>query len=166
MIICPEDYRYPNSFVVYSHTLGDPNMPPEGAIGGGHWFSTSPAWIGLCRLRDVLCSPDAYRSPAWCETVLPCPAVRLDVLSKHASGIAALRAQIAAVRLHRPRVNALTGKIGSGPLGRGVRCLETGVEYETAAAAARAHGIFPSQMSAYLNGKYGATLRGLTFKRM
>lgn len=151
MIYNPKDYTDPNRWVVYSQTLS------------GH---TSPAWIGYCRTGDLIMTPDAYASPAWRATVLQAPGVTLAVLSLHDVEQAAMRACSAAVRTYQPHVNLETGATGSGRGGRRVQCVETGQIYDTAAAAAEAHGIFASQMSVYLNRRNGGKVKGWTFRRI
>lgn len=153
IIYSPSDFRNPNRWVVYSHTL-DPMAWPG-----------LPAWIGYCRLADVLISPDAHAVQEWRETVLTAPVVRLTVLSDHETEPQAMRAALAMVRHHRPPINVTSGPHGPGTARR-VMCVDTGAVYDSAAAAARAHGVFESQMSVYLNRRTAGTLRGLTFKRV
>lgn len=153
---CPQDWaNAPRLYAVYSHAL--PATGPK-----DDW---PPVWIGYCRLSAVLTAPDAHLSPAWCQHVLTAPVVRLTIHSTHDSPVYALRDAMRLVRLHRPRINQLTGARGSGT-SRRVMCVETGESWPTAAAAAAANGIHPAQMSEYLNNpQRGGVIRGRTYIR-
>ncbi|NUM72768.1 hypothetical protein HUU40_00260 [candidate division KSB1 bacterium] len=145
----PELFRDPNRFCVYVHGL--PEMPV--------------AWVGFCRVADVLISPDAYASQAWRDTALTAPLISLTVTDVCETEGEAMRAALRLVRMYQPPINLRSGPVSSRS-GRKVMCLETGVTYDTAAAAARANGLFESQLSVYLNRRSTGKIRGLTFKRV
>lgn len=149
----PSMFQNPNRWCVYGHTTHPFEWPGV------------PLWIGFCRLADVLSSPDAYAVQEWREIMLAAPVVRLTVFSDHPTEQQAMRAALAMIRHHRPPLNLNSGPTGPGTARR-VLCVDTGAVYESAAAAARAHGIFESQMSVYLNRRTAGTIRGLTFKRV
>ena len=145
----PSVFDNPNQWAVYSHTLfGEPN----------------PAWIGYCRLADVFLSPDARESAAWRAQVLPVAGgIRLRLHSLHRTGKDAMRECLTMVRRYKPPVNG--AEPPRSPAGhRRLRCIDTGVEYESAAAACRAHGLHQSQMSSYLNNRNSKHIGGLRFE--
>lgn len=145
----PATFDNPNQWAVYSHfRFGEAN----------------PAWIGYCRLADVFLSPDARESTAWRDQVMTCPGgIRLALHSLHHSGKDAMRECLTLVRRYRPPVNG--SEPPRAPAGhRRVRCIDTGVVYDSAAAACRAHGLHQSQMSTYLNNRTSKHIGGLRFE--
>lgn len=138
------------AFAVYSHALNGQTL-----------------FVGVCRMADLMHTPDARRNSVWVQMVKQAPDafLRLALHAQFTNESEAIEYQAVKIAELKPWAN-LTGTTEPVASGKSIRCIETGETFVNASAAARACNISSSSMSNHLNGKpYYRTVGGKTFKR-
>ena len=136
---------------VYSHTI----LYDEGP---------KVMFVGLCKLRDVLKSPDARRNSVWREHVAHEQSVKLDIIDIDIDETKMFKKSLGLIRTHKPHCNSVGN---TDPYLNAVRCITDGNVFPSASAAARFYDITKSTMSNHLNGRDGyPQIRNMTFERI
>jgi hypothetical protein len=119
-------------------------------------------YVGLCPLADVTRLPDARNNSEWIKHIKPTDTIVVTILAimddqREAAGV---QAGMMAVQ---PWCNVHGVPVETLPR---VRCIETGVTYDSIAHAAECFNVTRQAMSAHVNRKPGAkSIKGATFER-
>jgi len=136
---------------VYSHTI----IYDEGP---------KVMFVGLCKLRDVLKSPDARRNSVWREYVAREQSVKLDIFYVGVDETKVFKKSLGLIKTHKPYCNSVGN---TDPYLNAVRCVTDGNVFPSASAAARFYDIAKSTMSNHLNERTGyLQIRGMNFERI
>lgn len=121
-------------------------------------------FAGSCQFRQLLEAPDARKNRAWRQYVAPVNRIIIKVVAMFDNPHEAANEAATQARALKPYCNVHGERDTSA--GK-VRCIDDGLEYRNAAAAARFYGISPGAMSNHLNQRAGySTIRGLCFERI
>jgi hypothetical protein len=122
-----------------------------------------PIYIGHGKFNTHLQFVEARRNSEWQKIATTAPMIRVKLLAFADTMIEASNYAFKLIREQRPHCNIH----GRQPTrSQPVRCLQTGMEFETASAAAKHYGISVSAMSNHLNGLPGyKTLHKMIFTR-
>lgn len=146
-----------NAFVAYRVDV--PSLEPR-----------KPFFIGCCALSALSRLEDAWTYETFVNAVTPDAQINLTVLGVCADRAAAEAIQAVAVFADNVWINQNSARCEPPRTGRvytrvGVRDLNTGLQYENAAIAAKAIGVTRSAMSMHLSGKIDM-LKGRRFERI
>lgn len=130
----------------------------------GHYsVGGQPIYYGYCKLEHVLNTKQFETGVEWYNTVIETGGqIIISILSLHNSEQSAADAKNAKLMTYTPASQ------GDSFRGRGfIRCIDTGMYFSTAGAAARYNDMTSATMSNHLNGRAGYdTVRGLRFERV
>lgn len=132
-----------------------------------HWIFSADEWtiyyVGSCRLRDVFDTPDALRN-TWFAKLTKGTITAIRVVQTAPDEITVLNHAVKLGRALKAPCNLYGGQ--RSPFHR-VRCVETGIVYNSANECCKSMGIAQSALSQHLRRMSGfKTVKGHTFEKV
>lgn len=140
-------------FCTYEHWLQDKDFKEDAKL----------MYVGCCKLREVWLFPDARRNNEWQRHFVQDALVTVRIVLTSKRLVDCQNAMTKIFREQQPICNVKGYRTTGQTM---VTCNETGEQFPSILAAARAKGLSQSQLTNHVNNRAGfRTVKGLTFRR-